>query len=98
MTTVPARAGALAAAVLLCIAAPAAAPADAAADAAAGARHFANCTALNKVYKHGVGQNGAHDHVSGHSRPVTTFTRSNALYAANKKSDRDHDKIACEKR
>ena len=65
---------------------------------AASARHFANCTAMHKVYKHGVGQVHARDHVSGHTKPVTTFTRSNALYAANKGLDRDHDKIACEKR
>ena len=68
------------------------------ADAAAKAHHFQNCTALNQTYKHGVGKVGAKDHVSGHSKPVTTFKRSNALYAANKGSDRDGDKIACEKR
>jgi hypothetical protein len=61
-------------------------------------RAYANCTALNKVYKHGVGKVGARDHVAGHSKPVTDFTRSNAVYALNKKSDRDKDGIACEKR
>jgi len=67
-----------------------AAPAD------ATARTFANCTAMHRVYKHGVGRFGAHDHTSG--TPVTTFKRSNTLYRANKKSDRDGDGIACEQR
>jgi len=62
----------------------------------AKAREFANCTAMHNVYPHGVGKVGAHDKTSG--TPVTNFKRSNALYAANTKSDRDHDKIACEKR
>ncbi len=70
----------------------------ASASSAGSARHFSNCTAMHKVYKHGVGQVHARDHVSGHTKPVTTFTHSNALYAANKGLDRDHDKIACEKR
>lgn len=66
-----------------------AAPADA-------AQTFKNCTALNKKYKHGVGMPGAKDKTSG--KPVTNFKRSKALYQANKKSDRDKDGIACEKR
>ena len=65
-------------------------PADAA------AKTYANCTALNKVYHHGVGRPGAHDHTSG--KPVTNFTRNAAVYRANKKSDRDGDGIACEKK
>ena len=60
------------------------------------ARVFANCTAMHAVYPHGVGKVGAHDKTSG--KPVTTFKRSNAIYAANTKSDRDKDKIACEAR
>ena len=60
------------------------------------ARSFSNCTALHHYYPHGVGRVGAHDHTSG--RPVTTFTRSNALYQANRRLDRDGDGIACEKR
>jgi hypothetical protein len=67
-----------------------------AATAEAKARSFQNCTAMHKTYKHGVGKSGAHDHTSG--KPVTNFKRSNALYKANKKSDRDHDGIACEQR
>ncbi|MEU4428825.1 excalibur calcium-binding domain-containing protein [Actinoplanes sp. NPDC024001] len=66
--------------------------------AAAKAKTYKNCTALNKVYKHGVGKKGAKDKVSGKSKPVTNFKVSNALYKANKKSDRDKDGIACEKR
>lgn len=62
----------------------------------ATAREFANCTAMHRVYPHGVGKYGAHDRTS--STPVTNFKRSNALYYANKKSDRDGDRIACEAR
>lgn len=64
------------------------------ATAAVHARTFANCTAMHRVYKHGVGRVHAHDHTSG--TPVTNFYRSNALYAANSGSDRDKDGIACE--
>ncbi|RUR03311.1 excalibur calcium-binding domain-containing protein [Labedella endophytica] len=62
------------------------------------AKPFANCTALNKKYPHGVGKKGAKDKVSGKTKPVTNFTVSTALYNENKKSDRDKDGIACEKR
>lgn len=62
------------------------------------AKTYKNCTELNKVYPHGVGRKTAKDKVSGSSKPVTTFKKDNALYDANKKSDRDGDKIACEKR
>lgn len=61
------------------------------------AKRYANCTALNADYPHGVGRNGAVDKVSGSGKPVTTFTRNDALYAANTSSDRDGDGIACEK-
>lgn len=64
----------------------------------AAVRVFANCTALNKVYRHGVGRKGARDHVSGTTRPVTNFTVNTAVYNANKSRDRDKDGIACEKR
>jgi cytochrome c2 len=67
-----------------------------AAPAEASARTFKNCTAMHQVYKHGVGRPGAKDKTSG--RPVTTFKKSKALYDKNKKSDRDKDGIACEKR
>ena len=52
---------------------------------------------MQETYPHGVGRPGATDKTSG-SAPVTTFTRSAALYEANIGSDRDGDEIACEKR
>jgi hypothetical protein len=68
---------------------PMAAPANAVTD-------FPNCTALNRVYPHGVGLLHAHDHTSG--TPVTNFARRPAVYRVNNESDGDHDGIACEKR
>ncbi len=62
-----------------------------------GAESFGNCAALNAIYAHGVGRPDAADHVSGSTKPVTTFTRSTALYEANVGRDRDQDDIACEK-
>jgi pyruvate/2-oxoglutarate dehydrogenase complex dihydrolipoamide acyltransferase (E2) component len=59
-------------------------------------RAYPNCTALHKVYPHGVGLPGAADHTSG--TPVRTFTRDAATYRLNTGRDRDKDKIACEKR
>ncbi len=59
------------------------------------ATHYSNCAKLNKKYPHGVGKKGARDHTSG--TPVTNFTRSNTVYAANKARDRDKDGIACER-
>jgi hypothetical protein len=56
---------------------------------------FRNCTALNRVYRHGVGKYGARDHTSG--TPVTNFRRSNRLYLQNRGLDRDKDGIAGEK-
>lgn len=56
---------------------------------------YANCTALNMVYPHGVGRPGAKDQSSG--VPVTTFTVDLATYNLNTASDRDKDGIACEK-
>jgi Excalibur calcium-binding domain len=64
--------------------------------AMASVPHFANCTAMHKTYKHGVGKSGAHDHVSGKSKPVTNFKVSTSIYNANKKMDGDHDGVACE--
>lgn len=69
----------------------------AAAPQAPAAQEFANCTELNASYRHGVGQPGAVDHVSGGKPGVTTFEVSSALYEANSASDRDGDGIACEK-
>ena len=74
--------------------------------AQAAARHFSSCTALHRVYAHGVGRVGAVDRTSG--KRVTTWKRSTALYRANNGPrnrstgeydlDRDNDGIACEKR
>jgi len=59
---------------------------------------YANCKALNKVYPHGVGKSGAKDKVSGSGKKVTNFKVSTKVYKENKKSDRDKDGIACEKK
>ena len=64
----------------------------------AAARVFQNCAALNRTYPHGVARTGARDRVSGAPKPVTNFTVNTAVYNANKKSDRDKDGVACEKR
>jgi hypothetical protein len=69
-----------------------------AASAEPAPKKYANCTALLAKYPHGVGRPHARDHVSGTSRPITTFTRDAATYAKNSGLDRDHDGIACEKR
>lgn len=67
---------------------------------AAMPKQFKNCTALQKVYPHGVGKNKARDRTSG--TPVTTFKRSTAIYnkamSHNKRLDADKDGVACEKR
>ncbi|MFB9315172.1 excalibur calcium-binding domain-containing protein [Nocardioides plantarum] len=78
------------AAALLVVAPIAAGPAEAA------AKTYKNCDAMHRDYPHGVGKPGARDKTSG--KPVTNFKVSTALYNANTKSDRDKDKIACEKR
>jgi hypothetical protein len=61
---------------------------------------YKNCTAVNKVYPHGVGRLLARDKTSG--EPVTNFKRSTRLYllamSYNKQLDGDKDGIACEKR
>jgi hypothetical protein len=61
----------------------------------ANARSFSNCTAMHRVYPHGVGKLHAHDHTSS-GNPVTNFYRNNALYYANSGLDRDKDYVACE--
>ena len=55
---------------------------------------FKNCYELNKIYKGGVALPGAHNQ-GGATKYKPKFNA--ALYAANKKSDRDKDGIACEK-
>lgn len=85
------------------VAAPVGAPAAATSTAVSArgplaTKPFANCTALNKKYGHGVGKKGAKDKVSGKTKPVTNFAVNNALYNENKSMDRDKDGVACEKR
>ena len=81
-------------------AAPAAPSAMVAPMAKAPKYKFKNCTAMHKVYKHGVGKTNAKDSTSG--KRVTNFKRSTSLYKKvigyNKGLDRDKDGIACEQR
>jgi len=59
------------------------------------ATHFANCTAMHHVYKHGVARSAAaanHQVRMGYGRPAV----KPAVYAANSSSDRDKDGTACE--
>jgi hypothetical protein len=60
----------------------------------AAAKKFKNCTELNKVYPGGVALPGAVN-AGGATKKEPKYDK--ALYAANKKSDRDGDGIACEK-
>jgi hypothetical protein len=60
----------------------------------AAAKVFKNCTELNKVYPGGVALPGAVN-AGGETKKEPKYDK--ALYAANKKSDRDKDGIACEK-
>ena len=53
---------------------------------------YVDCTALRRVYPHGVGRSGAVDLGGG----VTDFTRDTTTYKRNLKSDLDRDGIACE--
>jgi hypothetical protein len=62
--------------------------------ATAAAKVFKNCTELNKVYPGGVALPGAIN-AGGETKKEPKYDK--ALYAANKKSDRDKDGIACEK-
>ena len=55
---------------------------------------FKNCTELNKVYPGGVALPRAVN-AGGETKKEPKYDK--ALYAANKKSDRDKDGIACEK-
>lgn len=75
-------------------------------DAAVAAKHYPSCAALQKVYPHGVGKQGARDKTS--STPVRNFTVNTKVYGMNDGPrnqstgeydlDRDNDGIACEKR
>jgi hypothetical protein len=78
-----------------------------ASDAKRKPRSYANCTALNGVYPHGVGLTRARDRTSS-GDPVTNFMRSKRLYIRNDGGsssrlfpgehdlDRDNDGVACE--
>jgi hypothetical protein len=79
---------------VLNIAVVATAPLAFASPADASVRHFRNCTVMHRVYPHGVGLYGAHDHTS--ATPVTNFSRRPKVYRANDGLDRDKDHIACE--
>lgn len=84
-----------AAAVALAAATVVAAPAD----AAPSAKTYANCTAIHAVYSGGIAKSGVRFNrtPSGNRALKGTVKYSTALYTANKKSDRDHDGVACEK-
>ena len=63
---------------------------------------FADCKAVNKVYKYGVGLEGAQNMVKDRKTGILNPRASKhyvnkAVYDANKKMDRDKDGIACEK-
>ena len=60
----------------------------------AAAKVFKNCNELNKVYSGGVALPGAVN-TGGAVKKEPKYNK--ALYAANKKSDRDGDGIACER-
>ncbi|SEQ81156.1 excalibur calcium-binding domain-containing protein [Microlunatus flavus] len=56
-------------------------------------KKYKSCTALNKVYKHGVGRSGATEVGLG----VKSWTRITPTYDKNSKLDLDKDGVACEK-
>ncbi|WP_246018218.1 excalibur calcium-binding domain-containing protein [Amnibacterium kyonggiense] len=64
---------------------------------------YKNCTAIRHVYSGGIAKKGVKyntTHWRGHTyhRALKGNVKfSSALYNANKKSDADHDGIACEK-
>jgi hypothetical protein len=69
-----------------------AATAAIAAPADAGVRHFPDCTAMHKVYPHGIAKSRASARAHGREAKVSA-----SLYKANKKMDRDRDGVACER-
>jgi hypothetical protein len=60
----------------------------------AATKVFKNCTELNATYPGGVARIGAVN-LGGVTKNIPKY--DNAMYLANKKSDRDNDGIACEK-
>ncbi|ROS31481.1 excalibur calcium-binding domain-containing protein [Cellulomonas sp. PhB150] len=79
------------------------APAAAAEAQVHTAKSFTNCTALNKTYAGGVAKSSkVHNTKTVGGKKVAAKSKykpkvSAALYAANKKMDRDKDGIACER-
>lgn len=69
-------------------------------DADAGGYKYKNCTALARVFPHGVAKSpaaAAKQVRAGYGRPATT-ARAKKVYWANYKSmDRDRDGTACER-
>lgn len=59
------------------------------------AKTFANCTEINKVYAGGIARTSKVKNKGGKTKHKPFV--SQALYDANKKSDRDKDLIACER-
>lgn len=57
-------------------------------------KKFKNCTAMNKVYPHGVAKKGYSKTASGLTGEPFVNTK---LYLKNAGSDRDKDGVACEK-
>jgi hypothetical protein len=66
--------------------------ASAASAAEPAPRKYANCTALNKVYPHGVALTLAAARRDGHGAWVRP-----RVYNLNSGSDRDRDNVACER-
>lgn len=70
--------------------------------ASGASQSFKTCKDLNKVYKYGVGLEGAQNMVKDRKTGIIKPRASKhlvdvALYEANKNSDSDSDGIACEK-
>lgn len=74
-----------------------------AASAQAAPTVYKDCTAINKVYSGGIAKKSVTQNKVTSGGKVTyralkgTVKKDDALYNANKKSDRDADGIACEK-
>ncbi|ATH93754.1 hypothetical protein ACH95_11200 [Bacillus glycinifermentans] len=66
-----------------------------AAEAKTKVKTYKNCKALNKVYKGGVARSKSVKNKGGKTKYKPYVSK--ALYDANKKLDRDKDKIACER-
>jgi hypothetical protein len=58
---------------------------------AQAATQFANCTAMHRVWHHGVAVSLRASRRDGHGAAVRPL-----VYRANSGSDRDHDGVACE--